>query len=215
MQATLSPPETEHEAPTRSRLPPKLIGDALHYRLSVDQFEAMLRLGLLGENDAAEYVDGILYRKMPTNPPHDSTANETAGVVMRVCTPGWCARVQSTLALSDGRPEPDVLIARGRQFDYSGCHPIVDDVALVVEVADTSLEFDRTTKLETYAKAQVAAYWIINLIDRQIEVHTQPDAAGPEPRYASRVVYAADATIALPAALGGASIAVAELLPPA
>lgn len=66
-----------------------------------------------------------------------------------------------------------------------------------------------------YARAGIVEYWIVNLIDRQIEIHTQPDATGPEPRYASRVVRTIGEQVALPAALGGAAIDVAALLPPA
>jgi Uma2 family endonuclease len=82
-------------------------------------------------------------------------------------------------------PEPDRCVVRGSIRDYAGRHPGPGDIILVVEVADTSLPEDRTMGTEVYGPAGISLYWIINLIERQVEVYTNPGPAG----YASRVVY--------------------------
>jgi Uma2 family endonuclease len=84
---------------------------------------------------------------------------------------------------------------------------------LVIEVADSTLGRDRGIKLRSYARAGIAHYWIINLTDRVVEVYSDPKTDAPEPAYASTQIVTAAESITLPAAVGGASIRVADLLP--
>jgi Uma2 family endonuclease len=117
-----------------------------------------------------------------------------------------------TLPSSEPEPEPDLTIVRGDRGGYRQRHPVASNVALVVEVSDTSLITDRV-KGKTYGSAGIAEYWIINLVDRSIEVYARPDAAS-ELGDASRTVFRANETIALQIAgqdLG--TLAVIDLLP--
>jgi Uma2 family endonuclease len=87
------------------------------------------------------------------------------------------------VTLQDGEPEPDLVVARGQRRDFLVRHPGAADVGLLIEVADSTLGRDRGIKLRSYAQASIKCYWIVNLIDRQIEVYTDPDATAETPCY--------------------------------
>ena len=144
------------------------------FRLSVEKFDEMVRVGVLDEDDAVELLEGLLISKMPTDPPHDVMVGVIPDALAKLLPAGWFTRAQATLALPDSRPEPDVAVARGQPFDYLTRHPGPADLALLIEVSDATLARDRGTKLRIYARAGIVEYWIVNLIDRQIEVHRSP-----------------------------------------
>ncbi|MCC3468825.1 MAG: Uma2 family endonuclease, partial [Microcoleus sp. PH2017_06_SFM_O_A] len=84
-------------------------------------------------------------------------------------------RVQEPIILSDDtEPEPDVVIARSRSDNYVSSHPLAADILLVIEVSDSTLKYDRITKLSLYAESGIADYWIFNLVDIQLEMHSEP-----------------------------------------
>jgi Uma2 family endonuclease len=134
--------------------------------------------------------------------------------LLKMIPAGWRARVQSAITLSDSEPEPDLAIVPGPASRYHDHHPSAADVGLVVEVADTSLRQDRVLKNLIYSRASIPVYWIVNLIDRQIEAYTQPSGPVEEPRYAERQDYRSgdSAPVVLDGQLIG-SIAVEDLLP--
>jgi Uma2 family endonuclease len=89
---------------------------------------------------------------------------------------GYHLHIQLPVTVSTtSEPEPDLTVVRGGAEDYQHQHPTPHDVVLVVEVADSSLDYDRTTKLRTYARAGIPRYWIVNIRDRRIEVYESPD----------------------------------------
>lgn len=103
-------------------------------------------------------------------------------------------RQQLPITLSDNRePEPDIALVRGIIDDYSNRHPDASDCLTVIEVADSSLEYDRTTKARIYAAVEIPFYWIVNIPERQIEVYESPVAA--EERYAKQTILKSGATI--------------------
>lgn len=165
-------------------LPPHAVYSAEPlFPLSVDQYHALIRSGKLTEADPVELLEGILVFKTPKNAPH-ATAN---GLVRRQIEtwlpPGWHYRSQEPITLSDGEPEPDGAVVRGRIEDYAQRHPGPRDVALVIEIADTSLDRDRGIKLRSYARAGIPKYWIVNLLERQIEMNADPEPYSAEPAY--------------------------------
>jgi Uma2 family endonuclease len=205
----------EKHVATRPTPPGKVNVDEL-FRLSVDQYDAMGRAGILTTDDRVELLEGILVRKMTIYPPHTGAVRRCRTNVEARLPSGWRYRSEQPAILPDGEPEPDGVIARGTPDDDDRFHPPAADIVLVIEVADSTLVRDRGPKLRTYARAGIPVYWIINLIDRQVEVHTDPDPAAPEPTYRRREVYVGDA--AVPLALPGGpamSFPVAALLPPA
>ncbi len=159
------------------------------FRLTVDQYHELMDRGILTSDDRVELLEGVLVRKMSKNPPHDTATGMIADVFMPLVPKGWHVRNQGSVTLDDGEPEPDGAIVRGKRADYSNHHPGPRDVAMVIEVADSSLSRDRGIKLRSYARAGIACYWIINLIDRQIEVYTQPDATAEIPTYRDRQIF--------------------------
>jgi Uma2 family endonuclease len=161
-----------------------------------------------------ELIEGVLVFRMPKNPPHVVAVQQVLELMRQLLPVGWHYRVKSPLTLADGEPEPDGLVTRGTLRDYLDRHPGPADVALVVEVADSSLARDRGIKLRSYARAGVATYWVVNLAERFIEVYTDPRPTLAEPAYAARHDYAgADA---VPVVLDGqavGSVAVRDVLP--
>ncbi len=183
-------------------------------RFSVAEYHKLIDIGLLTENDNLELIEGYLILKMSRNPPHDSCIHLTLRMLLRCLPPDWSLRIQSALTLSDSEPEPDLAVVRGDERAYASHHPFPADVGLVIEVADSTLLGDRADKGRIYARAGLPIYWIINLIDRQVEVYSSPSSSGPSPAYAQRINYGANDQV--PLVLDGtlaANIPVCDLLP--
>lgn len=177
------------------------------------EYDRLVDLGAF-EGDRVELIDGYLVVAEPKGTRH-ATAVRLVDDALRVRLPtGWMVTTQDPLALDeDSEPEPDVAVVRGGVRDYARGHP--ERAALVIEVAESSLDFDRRHKGSLYARAGLADYWIVNLIDEQLEVHRVPvvDAsAGYGWRYASveRLVPPSAIT---PLAFPELSIPIADLLP--
>jgi Uma2 family endonuclease len=154
-------------------------------RLTVAEYEAMARAGILLPEDRVELIEGWLVEKMTKNPLHRAATRRARARLEALSPAGWYVDSQEPIVTEDSVPEPDVVVVRGDSEDYLERHPRAAEVALVVEVADTSLERDRRKAL-LYARAGVPAYWIVNLVDRLLEVHTEPGSAG----YATRTTHA-------------------------
>lgn len=146
----------------------------LIWRLSVDQYHAMIQAGILTDDDPVELLEGWLVFKMPKNPAHRATTRLVRTALDNVLPVGWYTDSQEPITLPDSEPEPDVVVVRGDTRQYLDRHPGPPDVALVIEVADTTLQRDRTSKKRAYARAGIPVYWIVNLGNEQIEVYTQP-----------------------------------------
>jgi Uma2 family endonuclease len=183
-------------------------------RFTVDEYHVMIRNGILTEDDNIELLDGYLVHKMSRNPLHDAGLQLFQTVVPPCLPAGWCIRMQSAITLPTSEPEPDGAVVRGNPRTYVSNHPIVRDVGMVAEIAESSLDSDRIDKGPIYAAASIPHYWIVNLIDRQIEVYSAPSGPGADPHYSQRTDYRAGELV--PLVLDGtevANIAVDDLLP--
>ena len=183
-------------------------------RFSVAEYHKLIELGILTEDDNLELLEGYLVHKMSRNPPHDVTLALIQETLPRLLPAGWCLRSQSAITLAASEPEPDGAIVRGNARTYTARHPGPADIGVVIEVADSTLDGDRLDKGRIYARAGIPCYWIINLVDRQIEVYTAPSGATATPAYGQRQDFHATDDIAL--TLDGATVAtipVRELLP--
>ena len=168
--------------------PPAVPGFPI-WRLTVDQYHTMIRMGVLGEDDPVELLEGWLVPKMPKKPAH-CTATWLIREAMEAIVPaGWYVDSQEPITLATSEPEPDVVVVRGQRRDYPDHHPGPDDLALVVEVADASLQHDRTSKKRVYARAGVPVFWILNLSDGQLEVFADPTGPAEQPDYRQQRVY--------------------------
>lgn len=183
-------------------------------KFTVGEYHQLIRAGVLTEDDPVELLEGWIIQKMPRNPPHDGTLAVTSEYLRGLLPAGWHIRVQCAVTLPDSEPEPDVALVRGGVRDYMTLHPGPADIALIVEVSDSLLGRDRTEKLRIYARAGIAIYWIINLVDAQVEVYTDPTGPDAAPQYRQRQDYDRNADV--PLVIGGATagqVPVRELLP--
>src|SRR5262249_30418397 len=127
---------------------------------------------------------------------------------------GWHVNGQEPITAEDSEPEPDAAIIRGARRDYLEGHPLPQDVAIVIEVSDATLKRDRGLKKRIYARAGIPVYWIINLIENQIEVYTGPGGEAEAPDYQQRQDYFLDDEI--PVIIEGREVgclAAREILP--
>ncbi len=188
--------------------------DASMARFSVARYQRMIEAGILTPDDKVELLENYVVLKMPRNPPHDSTIQRMLRPLMRPLPAAWDIRIQSSIALADSQPEPDFALVRGSAANYENRHPGPADVGLVIEVANSSLLRDQRDKTRIYARAGIPYYWIINLVDRRVEVYTQPSSSAAIPAYQSFQTYQPGDD--LPLVLDGATVGtvpVAELLP--
>lgn len=183
-------------------------------RFSVPEYHKLTEIGVLTEDDNLELIEGYLVLKMSRNPPHDGTIQIEAQAIQAALPAGWTVRVQCAVTLPDSEPEPDIAVVRGNVRSYIARHPGINDIGALIEVADSTLTGDRLDKGRIYARASVPIYWIVNLIDRQIEVHEQPSGPTAAPAYAKVTTYRLGDLI--PLVLDGNQIttfAVQDLLP--
>lgn len=206
--AVLGSPPTTIDASVAS-VPTDLI-----WRLSMEKYHDLVRAGALTEDDPVEFLEGWLVYKMPKNRQHSLSTNHTRNAIERVVPSGWHVETQEPITTENSEPEPDVLVIRGGVDDYPDRHPGPEDIALLVEVADTTLDRDRGLKKRLYAQSAVSAYWIVNLVDRRVETYTDPSGSAIAPDYARREEY--DSSQSIPLIIDGqliAKIPVADLLP--
>jgi hypothetical protein len=187
-------------------------GRPLH-RLTVEQYHAMQEDGTIRKEDRCELIHGFLLEKPIIKPPHASATSRVMNKIVALLGFEVVVRSQLPITLSDSEPEPDAVIASGTFDDYNERHPGAEDVLFLVEVSDSSLDFDRTVKLPLYAGEGIAQYWILNVQARSIEVYTQP-RSGKKPGYRKKAIYSKDDEV--PVLVGGKKlgmIPVAKLTP--
>jgi Uma2 family endonuclease len=174
-------------------------------RYSVDEYHRMIDSGQLTEDDRVELLEGRLVPKMPQNPPHSLTSTNCEEAIRPALPSDRQMLVGKPITLPDSEPEPDIIVARRNWSTRRPRHPEPADIGLVVEVSDSSLSTDRDDKGRIYARANLPIYWIINLIDRQVEVYTDPRPGDPVPSYATRTDYRPSDSV--PLVLDGQTVA--------
>jgi Uma2 family endonuclease len=203
--ATIAPTRPTTSPPSPPRTPP------LH-RITVYEYERIIASGALEDPNRVELIDGYMVDKMAKNPEHSFAATATHQALVDRLPAGWLARKEEPVRIpAYNEPEPDVAVVRGINADYRHRTPEPGDVALLVEVSDSTLGPDRVLKLAAYATDGIPVYWIVNLVDRQVEVYTRPVKAG---RYRSRKDYKPGQQV--PVTIGGQQlrpIPVDDLLP--
>jgi Uma2 family endonuclease len=181
-------------------------------RWSRIEYERLIDLGVFQPGDPIELIGGELLVAEPQGAPHYTSIQKTARVLERAFGPSWNVRTQGPIGLDEeSEPEPDVAVVPGEPEDYSSSHPSLAD--LVVEVSESSLAFDRGHKGSVYARAGILDYWIVNLVDRVLEVYREPapDATAPfGARYARHEVIGPSAEVS-PLAAPQARIRVRDL----
>ena len=148
-------------------------------RFTVSEYRHMGKSGILRQEDRLELIDGEIIEMAPIGSRHAGHLNHLVGLVSKQLADEPVLSVQNPLELGDhSEPQPDLAVLNPRDDAYASSHPIAGDVLLLVEIADTSLEFDRTTKIPLYARHGVPVVWLLNLPDKTVEVYERPDTDG-------------------------------------
>jgi Uma2 family endonuclease len=181
------------------------------YRFTVDEFE---RIADSLDDDQVELIDGYIVGRGEMKPSHVLATELLKARIQPMLPSGRFVREDKPVRIPDfDEPRPDIAVVRGDPKVYAHRHPGPEDVSLLVEVSDTTLQKDRSEKWVNYARSGIAVYWIVNLVDRQVEVYTAPTQAG----YGSKVVYAQFLSDQLaPVVIDGIEvgrIAVSDILP--
>jgi len=188
-------------------------GDVETRRWKRVEYARLIECGFFQPDDRVELVGGHLIVAEPQGSRHFATVRAAEEALRVGFGPGWEVRGQGPLALDEeSEPEPDVAVVPGSFRDYTAGHP--SRPVLVVEVSESSLTLDRAHKGSLYARAGSADYWIVNLVDRVLEVFREPGrdpAAAFGWRYQSVAVYGPEASIS-PLASPNALIRVSDLL---
>ncbi len=139
------------------------------------EYERLIDLGAFRPGERLELVGGALLVCEPQGGPHFTAVGLVEDALRQAFGSGWTVRTQGPIALDeDSEPEPDLAVVPGSRRDHSRAHP--SHPVLIVEVADSSLAFDRV-KGRLYARAGIADYWILDLSDRALEIYREPIAA--------------------------------------
>jgi Uma2 family endonuclease len=199
---------------SRTQSPSPLLSVAGFRKFTPSQYHKLIDHGVILEGEPIELLEGYLVEKSVRNPPHEMSLRRLTARLPRRLPTGWFLQIQGAILLGESEPEPDGVILRGDETTCDGRLPMPADVALVIEVSDSSLDFDRRDKGRIYARVGLATYWIVNIQDRQIEVYANPDPNVNPPAYTTRTDYAITDTV--PIVLDGVvvgSVPVAELIP--
>jgi Uma2 family endonuclease len=183
-------------------------------RFTRAEYERLIDLGVFQPGEAIELIGGELMVAEPQGAPHYTAIRKTAKALEAAFGPEWEVRTQGPIGLDDeSEPEPDVAVVPGGADDYARAHP--SRPVLTVEVAETSLALDRQRKGSLYARAGLPDYWVLNLVDRVLEVYREPVADSAAPfgwRYGRAEVLDASAEVA-PLAAPETRIPISRLLP--
>ena len=157
-------------------------------RLTVRQFDQMTAAGLIAEDEPVELIEGLLVTKMSRKRPHIVAGKKGLKVLSSIIPSGWHVAKEDPVVVSDwSKPEPDLAVVRGEGADYLDHDVTAADVALVIEIAESSLSIDQNEMGRIYASSGIPTYWIVNLVDNQVEVYTNP---GPNGYQSSQILKA-------------------------
>jgi Uma2 family endonuclease len=147
--------------------------------LSVDDYYRMAQIGIIAPDDRVELIEGEIIDMAPPGSPHASTVHRLVELFMLATGGRATVLVQNPVRLSNySEPQPDVALLKRREDFYSEHHPRPSDVLLVVEVATSSLRFDRDTKAPLYARYSIPEMWLVDLQGRRLVRHRRPEQGG-------------------------------------
>ena len=184
------------------------------FRFTVAQYQRMVAQGIISANARVELLHGEVVNKMARNPPHDTSLSLTQNELEAVFPPEWYIRVQMAVVLGKhSQPEPDLAVVLAPIKRYFKQHPVVKDIGILVEIADSSLLQDRRDKAPIYAGGRIPWFWIVNVASKTVEVYSDPKG-GASPEYRKRQAYEIGEKV--PAVLNGkvvGHVEVANLFP--
>ncbi len=144
-------------------------------RFSIAEYDRLAELGFFDSDGRVELIRGEIIKMAAKGRLHSVCNSLLFGELYVLMARRACVRGQEPIILpTDSEPEPDVVIARNRSDNYVSSHPENADIVLVIEVSDSTLKYDQSTKLSLYAESGISDYWILNLVDNQLEMHSEP-----------------------------------------
>ena len=170
-------------------------GQTLKLRqITVEEYDQMIESGVFDENDRVELLNGAIVEKMPKGKKHSAATDRIAKFLDRQFNEYFFVRNQNPIWLSEfSEPEPDIVLAVLREDEYENSHPTPDEIYLILEVSDSTLNYDRNTKGEAYARAGIRQYLVLNVQEKTLEDYREPGADG----YGSKQTHRAGQTFNL------------------
>lgn len=145
------------------------------YSFTIRDYARMRSAGILAEDDRVELLDGEVRQMSPIGPFHAALVNRLTAILTRLLGDTAIVSIQNPIQLNDySEPQPDVVIMHPRDDYYAHAHPRPDDILVVIEIADSSIDYDRDEKMPRYAEAGISEAWLIDVANQQIEHYTQP-----------------------------------------
>ncbi len=162
--------------------------------INVEEYYLMAEVGILKPGDSVELIQGEIYEMSPAGSKHGSVVKKLSKILNALLSKTHIIAIQDPVRFDKKtEPEPDISILRFRQDYYADKHPGADDIYVIIEVADSSLKYDRGIKKDLYAKFKIPEYWIINLDEKLIEVFSKPKDGD----YESKDLFHSNDTISL------------------
>jgi Uma2 family endonuclease len=178
------------------------------HQFTVDDYYRMAETGVIKPGARVELLDGQIIDMMPIGPLHGGTVKSLIELFSEVAKKRYLVSAQDPVRLNDrSEPQPDLMLLKPKADKYKTRHPKPEDVYLIIEVADSTLQFDREEKIPAYGAAGIAEAWLVNLPEQKIEVYREPHYTG----YASKTILRPGET-AHPSAFPDVTLDVAELL---
>lgn len=145
-------------------------------RFSVEEYHRLALSGILKEEDKVELVQGEIVEMSPIGPKHASTVTRIVRLLTEIFRDQYLISPQNPIQLGlDSEPEPDIVILKEKADFYATRHPKAEEVVFIIEVADSTLQYDKEVKLALYAQSGIAEYWIVDLQAHQLMIHSFPD----------------------------------------
>ncbi|MEG3895912.1 MULTISPECIES: Uma2 family endonuclease [unclassified Microcoleus] len=158
---------------------------------TVAEYHRMIEAGILNEGDKIELLDGRIVEMSAQTPPHAGTTQRSDRYLQHLLRDLAAIRVQLPITLATSEPEPDIAVVRIDPGDYRDHHPNPSEILLLIEVSYSTLQIDRREKAPIYARANIAEYWILDVVGREAYIYRNPAPAG----YQSEIVVADNAAI--------------------
>ena len=177
---------------------------------TVKEYHKLGEMGFFHPEERVELLSGNIIKMSAKGTAHTSALGRTDRLLQNLFANLAWVRMQDPIALDDNsEPEPDIALVRIDPFDYATHHPTPSEVYLIIEVADSSLTFDREIKAKAYARSGIADYWVLNVNNRQLHVFREPAVDG----YQSELILGENGSIS-PLQFPTVNIAIPAMLPP-
>jgi hypothetical protein len=166
-------------------------------RMTVDEYRRRAASGEFSKSKAFELLEGVVVPKARQNLKHETALENIQNLIGKMVPGGCHMRIQQPIDCGDSQPEPDAVIVPDALDNYESRPPRPEHIGWLIEVGDASLQLDRRLKGRIYARAGIALYWLLNLVDRELEVYTSASGPVPMPGYRERRIYRVEDKLSL------------------